>query len=84
MGSPLTAGERVFVTVAYIPKAIVQAAIGAVPLMAMQAAGLSTAPGEVILAVAVLSIVTTAPLGAWLSGLVADRVLQPETAGPEA
>ncbi|QVL52709.1 MAG: cation:proton antiporter [Cyanobium sp. M30B3] len=78
MGSPLTAGERLFVTVAYIPKATVQAAIGAVPLMAMQAAGLPTAPGEVILAVAVLSIVTTAPLGAWLSGLVADRVLRPE------
>jgi hypothetical protein len=52
--------------------------------MAMQAAGLSTAPGEVILAVAVLSILTTAPLGAWLSGLVADRVLRPEPAGPEA
>lgn len=84
MGSPLTAGERLFVTVAYIPKATVQAAIGAVPLMAMQAAGLSIAPGEVILAVAVLSIVTTAPLGAWLSGLVADRVLRPEPAGPEA
>jgi len=84
MGSPLTAGERLFVTVAYIPKATVQAAIGAVPLMAMQAAGLSTAPGEVILAVAVLSIVTTAPLGAWLSGLVADRVLRPEPAGPQA
>jgi len=84
MGSPLTAGERLFVTVAYIPKATVQAAIGAVPLMAMQAAGLSTAPGEVILAVALLSIVTTAPLGAWLSGLVADRVLRPEPAGPQA
>ena len=78
MGSPLSAGERLFVTVAYIPKATVQAAIGAVPLMAMQAAGLSTAPGEVILAVAVLSILTTAPLGAWLSSLVADRVLLPE------
>lgn len=81
-GSALSAGERLFVTVAYIPKATVQAAIGALPLMAMRAAGLPTAPGEVILAVAVLSIVTTAPLGAWLSGLVADRVLRPEAAGP--
>jgi NhaP-type Na+/H+ or K+/H+ antiporter len=77
-GSPLNAGERLFVTVAYIPKATVQAAIGAVPLMALQAAGLPTAPGEIILAMAVLSIVTTAPLGAWLSSLVADRVLKPE------
>jgi NhaP-type Na+/H+ or K+/H+ antiporter len=83
-GSDLTAGERMFVTVAYIPKATVQAAIGAVPLMAMQAAGRPAGPGEVILAVAVLSIVTTAPLGAWLSGLVADRVLRPEPAQAEA
>ena len=82
-GSELSPGERLFVTVAYIPKATVQAAIGAVPLMAMQAAGMPTAPGEIILAVAVLSIVTTAPLGAWLSGLVADRVLQPEPPGPK-
>ena len=82
-GSELSPGERLFVTVAYIPKATVQAAIGAVPLMAMQAAGMPTAPGEIILAVAVLSIVTTAPLGAWLGGLVADRVLQPEPPGPK-
>jgi NhaP-type Na+/H+ or K+/H+ antiporter len=74
-GSVLSAGERLFVTVAYIPKATVQAAIGAVPLMALQATGLPTAPGEIILAVAVLSILTTAPLGAWLSSLLADRVL---------
>jgi NhaP-type Na+/H+ or K+/H+ antiporter len=78
LGSELSAGERLFVMVAYLPKATVQAAIGAVPLMAMQAAGLPTAPGEIILAVAVLSIVVTAPLGAWLSSVVADRVLQPQ------
>lgn len=81
-GSGLTAGERLFVTVAYIPKATVQAAIGAVPLITMQAAGLPTAAGQIILAIAVLSIVTTAPLGAWLSSVVADRVLV--AAGPEA
>ena len=77
-GSPLSAGERLFVTVAFLPKATVQAAIGAAPLMAMQAAGLPTGPGDIILAVSVLSILTTAPLGAWLSALVADRVLRPE------
>jgi len=76
-GSPLSPGERLFVIVAYLPKATVQAAIGAVPLLTMQAAGLPAAPGEIILSVAVLSILTTAPLGAWLSSLVADRVLQP-------
>jgi hypothetical protein len=66
--------------VASIPKATVQAAIGAMPLMTMVTMGLPTGPGEVILAVAVLSILTTAPLGAWLSAKVADRVLQPESA----
>ncbi|WP_216904719.1 cation:proton antiporter [Synechococcus sp. CCY 9618] len=79
-GSQLTAGEKLFVTAAYIPKATVQAAIGAVPLMTLQAAGMSTRPGDVILAVAVLSILITAPLGAWLSGWLAARVLTPELA----
>jgi NhaP-type Na+/H+ or K+/H+ antiporter len=83
IGSGLSAGERLFVTVAYLPKATVQAAIGGVPLLTLQAAGLPTGPGEIILAVAVLSIVATAPLGAWLSALVADRVLRPEVPQPE-
>lgn len=76
--SGFSPGERLFITVAYIPKATVQAAIGAVPLMTMQAAGLPTGPGELILAVAVLSIITTAPLGAWLSAVLAPRVLRLE------
>ncbi len=50
--------EKVFCVVAYVPKATVQAAIGAIPL------GAGVASGEVILAVAVLSILFTAPLGA--------------------
>jgi solute carrier family 9B (sodium/hydrogen exchanger), member 1/2 len=56
--SGLTANERKFCAVAYIPKATVQAAIGGIPL----AMGLPA--GEVILAIAVLSIITTAPVGA--------------------
>ncbi|MCT4592727.1 MAG: cation:proton antiporter [Anaeromicrobium sp.] len=51
--------ERVFCVIAYVPKATVQAAIGAVPL----AAGVES--GELILAIAVLSIIVTAPLGAF-------------------
>lgn len=79
--SPLTLPERFFVVVSYWPKATVQAAIGAVPLMAMKAAGMQTAPGDVILAVAVMSIVFTAPLGAVAIKLVGERVLEaaPET-----
>jgi NhaP-type Na+/H+ or K+/H+ antiporter len=77
IGSPLNRGERLFAVVSYWPKATVQAAIGAVPLMAMQAAGMNTVPGQVILAVAVMSIVFTAPLGALAIRTVGERVLEP-------
>jgi NhaP-type Na+/H+ or K+/H+ antiporter len=80
-GSPLNGRERLFAVVSYWPKATVQAAIGAVPLMAMRSGGMDTAPGEVILAVAVLSIIVTAPLGALAIKWVGERVL---TASPEA
>lgn len=65
--------ERLFCVLAYIPKATVQAAIGGVPLM------LGVASGEVILAIAVLSIVVTAPLGAMAINLGAKRWLEVET-----
>jgi solute carrier family 9B (sodium/hydrogen exchanger), member 1/2 len=58
LGTDLSPGEKLFAVVAYVPKATVQAAIGAVPV----AAGVQG--GEMILAVAVMSIVFTAPLGA--------------------
>jgi len=58
IGTELDQGEKIFCAISYIPKATVQAAIGAVPL-AMGIPG-----GEIILAAAVLSIVVTAPLGA--------------------
>jgi NhaP-type Na+/H+ or K+/H+ antiporter len=83
-GSPLTRAERLFVVVSYWPKATVQAAIGAVPLMAMQSAGMETAPGEVILAVAVTSIVFTAPLGALAIKAVGERVLEPDPSNDHA
>ncbi len=78
VGSPLDRRERLFAVVAYWPKATVQAAMGAVPLMAMKAAGMQTSPGDVILAVAVMSIVFTAPLGAMAIKLVGERTLKPE------
>jgi NhaP-type Na+/H+ or K+/H+ antiporter len=74
-GSPLNGRERLFAVVSYWPKATVQAAIGAVPLMAMRSGGMDTSPGEIILAVAVLSIVITAPLGAFAIKWVGERVL---------
>lgn len=73
--SPLEFKERCFAVVAFSPKATVQAVIGAGPYVAMRAAGMDTTPGEVILAVAVLSIVLTAPAGAWGIAALGDRVL---------
>ena len=63
---------------AYSPKATVQAAIGAAPLLAMRAAGMDPAPGELILAIAVLSIVLTAPTGAWAISALGARFLEIE------
>jgi NhaP-type Na+/H+ or K+/H+ antiporter len=62
--SNLNTKERLFVGLSYLPKATVQAAIGASPLVAMKAAGMNTEAGELILAIAVLSILITAPIGA--------------------
>ena len=58
MKSPLTAKERLFCMIAYTPKATVQASIGAIPL------SMGLACGELVLTVAVLSILLTAPFGA--------------------
>ena len=57
-GTALNKKERLFTVIAYLPKATVQAAIGSVPM----AMGLSC--GQVVLSVAVLAILITAPLGA--------------------
>ena len=55
----LSIKERAFCVIAYMPKATVQAAIGSVPL----AAGLGC--GKIVLSVAVMAIIITAPLGAF-------------------
>mgnify|MGYP001081091955 FL=1 len=81
LGSELNVAERIFVVITYLPKATVQAAIGGAPLAAMALAGMETGAGEIILAVAVLSIVLTAPLGAWAISVTGDRVLQVALAG---
>lgn len=61
--------ERLFCMPAYIPKATVQAAIGGIPL----AMGLKC--GEIVLTVAVLSIILTAPLGALLIDTTYKKLL---------
>lgn len=69
LGTKLNYKERLFCVVAYIPKATVQAAIGAIPL------GLGLPAGEIILAIAVLSILVTAPLGSIAINTTAEKLL---------
>ncbi|EPY2306751.1 cation:proton antiporter [Clostridium sporogenes] len=69
-GSNLNTKEKFFCVIAYIPKATVQAAMGAVPLAN------GVAAGDIILAIAVLSILTTAPLGAIAINLSGPRLLE--------
>lgn len=56
----LSRKEKLFCMISYLPKATVQAAIGSIPF------SMGLASGEMILTVAVLSILVTAPVGAWL------------------
>lgn len=62
--------ERLFCMIAYCPKATVQAAIGSIPLTM----GLSC--GNIVLTVAVLSILITAPLGAFFIELLYKKLLK--------
>lgn len=66
----LTTKERLFCMIAYCPKATVQAAIGSIPL----SMGLSC--GNIVLTVAVLAILITAPLGAFTIDLTYKKLLK--------
>lgn len=70
--SETTFKERMFVMLSYIPKATVQASIGSIPLT------LGLTHGNDILAIAVLSILITAPLGAFLIDVTQNRLLEKE------
>lgn len=74
-GTELTAKERFFCAVAYLPKATVQAGIGSVPL----AMGLPC--GKIVLSVAVMAIIITAPLGAIGIDITSARFLEKEKNG---
>lgn len=69
-GTKLNRKERVFCMIGYMPKATVQAAIGGVPL------AMGLACGDIVLTVAVLAILITAPFGAFLIDLSYKRFLQ--------
>ncbi len=64
--------EKLFTMLAYTPKATVQAAIGGIPL------AMGFACGDVVLAVAVLAIVLTAPLGAFAIDSTYKKLLKRE------
>lgn len=70
IGSTLSVKERLFAMMAYTPKATVQAAIGGIPL------SLGFACGDMVLTVAVLAIVLTAPLGAFAIDLSYKKLLK--------
>lgn len=87
--SPLTPPERKYVTIAHVPKATIQAVFGALPLLTFQQFRPDlVAQGEILLLIAALAIVTTAPVGAvalerWAERLlptsVPDRAVEPVT-----
>jgi NhaP-type Na+/H+ or K+/H+ antiporter len=69
INTPFTPKEKVFCGISYIPKATVQAAIGSIPL------ALGHPQGALILSIAVVSILLTAPLGAILMDATANQLV---------
>ncbi len=61
--------EKAFVSISYIPKATVQAAIGSIPL------SLGLLSGQLILSISIVAILVTAPLGAYLIDITYKKLL---------
>lgn len=74
-GTKLNTKERFFCVIAYLPKATVQAAIGSVPL------SMGLPCGKIVLSVAVMAIIITAPLGAIGIDITSKRFLEKEKTG---
>ena len=72
VGTRLKVKERLFCIIAYLPKATVQAAIGSVPM------AMGLACGQIVLSVAVLAILITAPLGAIGMDVSYQKLLEKE------
>lgn len=70
LGTELNKKERLYTVLAYLPKATVQAAIGAVPL------SMGLPCGNIVLSVAVLGILITAPMGAILMDATKNTLLK--------
>ena len=76
--TPLSVKEKLFCLIAYLPKATVQAAIGSVPL------SMGLPCGKIVLSVAVLAILTTAPLSAFGMDATYKKLLHHETPAAES
>lgn len=72
IGTNLSVKERIFCVIAYLPKATVQSAKASIPLQ------MGVAGGEIMQAIAILSVLITAPIGAIGIRLTSDRFLQVE------
>jgi len=72
VGTSMNKKERIFCMIAYLPKATVQAAIGSIPL------SLGLPCGKIVLSVAVLAIIITAPLGAFCMDMSYKALLSKE------
>lgn len=72
VGTQLNVKERLFCIIAYLPKTTVQAAIGSVPM------AMGLACGQIVLSVAVLAILITAPLGAIGMDVSYQKLLEKE------
>jgi NhaP-type Na+/H+ or K+/H+ antiporter len=79
LGSGFNAKEKLFIVISYLPKATVQAAIGSGPLFLMMEKGMPLQPGKTILAVAVMSILITAPLGSLAISWAGEHLLSDDT-----
>ena len=67
--SSLNKQEKIFVSMSFLPKATVQAAIGPIPL------AMGFASGELILTIAIIAILITAPLGSFLINAFYEKLL---------
>lgn len=70
LGTKFNGREKIFTMMAYTPKATVQAAIGGIPL------ALGFTCGDIVLTVAVVAIVLTAPLGAFAIDFTYKKLLK--------
>lgn len=69
IGTNLTMKEKVFCVIAYLPKATVQSAKASIPLQ------MGVAGGEIMQAIAILSVLVTAPIGAVGINFTSDKLL---------